>query len=234
MRSINPFVTPMSILKCIAVSVVLLASSLVSADVASAPTTRAELAARRARAVEWLHDYRDKGVFPTDEVGMPWSVFMDKHGVLCPMAQMIRNSGHDDLVTAVYLKANDLRLADIDQGPLYDWMLHSGLTIGEIAMVQGAMTFTEREMLRAGGDPVLAHEQVLHKLDRAEAVLRANTRTSLNEASIALRQPYVATGDVVPKAVLAAAMERRYGFKAKIARSPRPAGARIPTISARN
>ena len=37
---------------------------------------------------------------------------------------------------------NEVRLADVQEGPLWDWMIGSGLTHDEIAMVQGAMEWS--------------------------------------------------------------------------------------------
>lgn len=100
--------------------------------------TTVELAARRAQMIGWLHDYRERGVFPVDGIGRPQSMFMDANGNRCPMAELIHKSGRDDLVAAVVKENNAVRLADVHEGPLYDWMLSSGLTMTEIAMVQGA------------------------------------------------------------------------------------------------
>src|SRR5260221_2136150 len=83
--------------------------------------TTVELAARRAQMIGWLHDYRERGVFPLDAAGRPTSVFMDANGNRCPMAELIHKSGRDDLVAAVVAENNAGRLADVHQGPLDDW-----------------------------------------------------------------------------------------------------------------
>jgi hypothetical protein len=164
----------------------------------------ADLAAHRAQAIARLHDYREAGAFPSGDSGRPLSVFRDRNGVRCPMAELIHASGRDDLVDAVVAANNTLRLADVHAGPLYDWMLHSGLTLDEIAMVQGAMRDDELEnfafasprlALRASQ---IAHARVVGRLEMAEAALRAATPHVL--ASIAERAatPHVATGPVVP------------------------------------
>ena len=57
-----------------------------------------ELTARRAQMIEWLREYYERGVYPTDAEGKPISVFQDAHGVRCPMAELIYRSGHADLV----------------------------------------------------------------------------------------------------------------------------------------
>lgn len=107
-----------------------------------APSTP-DLAARRAQMLAWLDDYVGAGLFPQDAQGHPLSVFRDARGVRCPMAELIYRSGHGDLVDAVARTHNDLRLADVHEGPLYAWINQSGLTQEEIAMIQGAMTVEE-------------------------------------------------------------------------------------------
>jgi hypothetical protein len=140
------------------------------------PASITELAGRRAQMLQWLHEYTEAGVYPTDERGMPMSVFRDARGVLCPMAALIARSGHADLVDAVARTNNRLRLADVHDGPLYDWMLSSGLTRDEIIMVQGAM-LPEEQMTRE-----LSYAPAL-----AQAGARGEVRGRLQTAEIALR-----------------------------------------------
>jgi len=180
-----------------------------------APTTAAaELAGRRAQIISWLHDYRVAGVYPTDAAGQPLSVFVDARGVRCPMAELIHKSGRDDLVAAVQREHNAVRLADVHDGPLHDWMLASGLTQEEIALVQGAMNIDFN--LERRGEPSfqLAVEtaEVRGKLEMAEAALNAATGTSLLTAvrRLPARDPVVLAatpiaGPVVPKTALPSA-----------------------------
>lgn len=117
----------------------------------------AELAARRAQLIGWLHDYYEAGQFPTDEAGQPQSVFVDAKGVRCPMAELIWRSGHHDLVEAVAREHNAVRLAEVTEGPLHDWMVGSGLTPEEISLVQGAMDLDMTWMRTETGDVILAN-----------------------------------------------------------------------------
>ena len=172
----------------------------------SSETSSSELAARRARLIGWLHDYRVAGVFPSDGT-RPISVFVDDRGVRCPMAEMIHLSGRDDLVEAVHRENNTLRLASVHTGPLYDWILGSGLTQEEVALVQGALTIDEeRWMRRAENAQQLAIAKVSGKLEMVEAALRSATPTSL--ALAAKRLP------AVPVAVLAKSPINRGGVLA--------------------
>jgi hypothetical protein len=164
----------------------------------------AELAARRAHAIQTLHAYREAGIYPTDDGGMPLSVFRDAKGVRCPMAELIHDSGRDDLVDAVAVTANDVRLADVHTGPLYDWMLHSGLTLDEIAMVQGAMTVEEMQQMRESQQVHLAaaRAEVRGRLASIETALQNGTGHALAVAAVKADAPHVAAGPVVPKTAI--------------------------------
>lgn len=152
------------------------------AEAAASPAAF-ELAARRAQMLSWLHDYREAGVFPTDALGRPASVFVDERGVRCPMAELVHKSGRDDLVAAVAREHNAVRLADVHDGPLHDWMLASGLTRDEINLVQGVMEldlgWMEQELRVAGTQILAANAQIRGKLETAEVALRDNTAASL-------------------------------------------------------
>jgi len=131
----------------------LLSLAVVAACAASHPPTTTPnmvdpiLAVHRAQMIQWLREYDAAGRYPTDDRGMPRSVFLDSHGVRCPMAELIHRSGHDDLVAEVVRTNNALRLADVHDGPLYDWMTSSGLTRDEIIMIQGiAQIAGERDL----------------------------------------------------------------------------------------
>ncbi len=179
----------------------------------------AELAGHRAQLIGWLHDYQVAGVYPTDALGMPRSVFVDDKGVRCPMAELIWRSGHRDLVEAVAKENNQVRLVDVEEGPLWDWMVGSGLTVDEIAMVQGAMEWSGNWQYEQT-NTILAESrgQVRGRLEVAERALRDGTARSLEVASAKLpngRVP-VATvsGAVIPESASAS--------KAPVVATPAP------------
>jgi hypothetical protein len=148
----------------------------------SAPNgpTVAALTAQRAEMIDWLREYYERGIYPSDELGRPISVFKDAHGVRCPMAELIYRSGRGDLVDEVAATNNKLRLADITEGPLYDWMATSGLTIEEIAMVQGAMEFDYSQFqVEPNQQPILARGQVRGRIEMAVTALTKDTKQSI-------------------------------------------------------
>lgn len=146
------------------------------------PSPVATLAGNRAQLIGWLHDYRVAGVFPKDAAGHPLSVFVDANGVRCPMAELVFRSGRADLVEAVHQENNTVRLADVHSGALFDWMLASGLTQEEIAMVQGAMNIDDGNrffIVDESQQLAVEQAQVRGKLEMAEAALRQATSASL-------------------------------------------------------
>src|SRR5262249_42523664 len=102
----------------------------------------------------------------------------------CPMAELIHKSGRDDLVEAVKKEANAVRLADVHEGPLYDWMLGSGLTQEEIALVQGAanIDFQWMQEQPMSLQLVEAKAEVRGKLETAEMALRQDTGHGIETA----------------------------------------------------
>lgn len=167
-----------------------------------------ELAARRAQMIGWLKEYREAGQYPTDVSGRVASVFVGENGVRCPMAELLHKSGRDDLVAAVAKDNNTVRLADVHDGPLYDWMLSSGLTMDEINLVQGIANIDYGWMNNDNvlpiqelgpNDVILAGKaQVRGKIESVELALRDNTGTSL--AIAAKRIPAERTIDGLAKA----------------------------------
>jgi hypothetical protein len=106
-----------------------------------APAMRARLrrvlALRRAKNLAAFRAYAKRGVYPHNFVtDGPLNVWIDPEGHMCAAATMIFRSGAKTLVRAIGRDANYIRLADVTDGPLLDWMLTSGLTQTEVATIQ--------------------------------------------------------------------------------------------------
>ena len=143
--------------------------------------------------IQWLAEYEDAGVFPTDDAGMPASVFRDARGVRCPMAELIYRSGHAELVDAVARAHNSLRLADVHDGPLLEWMETSGLSRGEIAMVQGALTMDQMRLFRG-------YSQQEVRTAAAIGEVRGRIETAVTALGLAKAPPVVVKPDAVATA----------------------------------
>lgn len=125
------------------------------------PDARVALAKQRSLQLARLRAYREAGQFTTDQAGRPASVFRDHAGRLCPMAYLIAASGRMDLVDKVARENNTLQLADVTEGPLWDWMLTSGLTREEIIRIQGIMRAGfDFELPRERGPTIMARRRL--------------------------------------------------------------------------
>jgi hypothetical protein len=143
-------------------------------------SSRDELAHRRTQQIQRLHDYRVAAVFPTDSSGNLISVFRDQRGRPCPMAALIEQSGDRALVDRVVVENNGLRLVNVHDGPLMDWMVSSGLTQQEVELIQGVFEVSFRE------DRMTARRRVIRLLEEIERRLGAETSRSLSLAAARL------------------------------------------------
>jgi hypothetical protein len=98
---------------------------------------RKVLASRRAKNVAAFRAYARRGVFPHNYVTSgALNVWTDEDGHLCAAATMIFRSGARSLVREVARTDNYVKLGDVTEGPLMDWILTSGLTQAEVAAIQ--------------------------------------------------------------------------------------------------
>ena len=98
---------------------------------------RAQLAAARAANLAAFRAYVKAGTFPSNTYKPgELNVWRDRDGHLCAAATIIDASGQHALVRRIADDDNFIRLGDVTDGPLMDWMLTSGLTQDEIAAIQ--------------------------------------------------------------------------------------------------
>ena len=103
----------------------------------SRDAVRTKLAAQRAANIARFHAYRTAGVYPSN-IYTPGAlnVWRDDDGHLCAAATIIDASGAHDLVQETSVANNFIRLADVTEGPLMDWIITSGLTQAELVTIQ--------------------------------------------------------------------------------------------------
>ncbi len=101
---------------------------------------RAELKQRRDASVARFLAYREAKVYPINSYtpGLQ-HVWIDELGHLCAAATVISADWGFDVTAAVAIEDNFVRLADVTDGPLAEWMLTSGLTHHEIVAIQEPM-----------------------------------------------------------------------------------------------
>lgn len=98
---------------------------------------RAKLAANRTANLNRFRAYQTQGVFPSNTyTGDKLNVWLDEEGHFCAAATIIRMSGGVELTDKVAEQNNFIKLGDVKQGPVMDWILTSGFTQSEIASIQ--------------------------------------------------------------------------------------------------
>ena len=138
---------------------------------------RSELAASRAHNLARLEAYAQAGAFPKNQVqeGL-LNVFRDDEGHLCAVANLIQIDGHTSLISATAANNNFIVLADVTDGPLLEWILASGFTQEEIAMIQVPYMGEFQ-----GPEPVIDEQQLAvvraREIDRVRSALLNVHRT---------------------------------------------------------
>jgi hypothetical protein len=87
-----------------------------------------------------LKAYRDRGLFPLHEGQAATSapIFVDKHDTACAVGHLMRVAGWKHEVASIQLANNLVYVTDIESGPVAGWVLTSGLTVEEAALIQPA------------------------------------------------------------------------------------------------
>ncbi|MCC6998601.1 MAG: hypothetical protein IT370_28580 [Deltaproteobacteria bacterium] len=114
---------------------------------------RNQLATQRKIQIARLRAYAEARHFPRNTYR--WgkvNVLIDEDGTICAAANLMAKAGQMSLVRKTAKQNNFLRFADVRSGALMTWMLKSGLTQEEIAVIQepyvldqGEPGFDERE-----------------------------------------------------------------------------------------
>lgn len=129
---------------------------------------RAMLAERRRAHLAELRRYVREGEFPVNgyQEGM-LNVFMDGEGHLCAVANLMAFDGRIELVRATASATNFVVLRDVHDGPLHDWILSSGFTQEEIALIQEPYAFA---------DQLTSQQELRIRLEQEKARLRGVLR----------------------------------------------------------
>lgn len=96
------------------------------------------LAAKRQQQMNRIRDYMNRGRFPLNEGHCPdvTPVFVDRHGTHCAVAHLMRSDGLDTEVARIVKADNLVRVSNVKDGGMFDWIRTSGLTQEEVAMAQ--------------------------------------------------------------------------------------------------
>jgi hypothetical protein len=95
------------------------------------------VAAFRAYVVAGVYPHNDlRDTLPVEDLPLELNIWIDGEGHRCAAAQMIWASGAHSLVEQQAAADNYIRLANVTDGPLMDWILTSGLTQDEVVLIQ--------------------------------------------------------------------------------------------------
>jgi len=176
---------------------------------------RDALALRRAQHLAQLLIYANAGAFPINRVSLgPLNVFTDEDGHVCAAANLIRLDGHGALVKKTSETNNYIVLADVERGPLMDWMLTSGFTQEEIAQIQEPYMPADGDgPSLVGPEPKFATPPLSAAAERArvQGVLRGvhQTLKANSEKSLYLVTQRLAANPKLAKTFLASATPSR-------------------------
>lgn len=158
---------------------------------------RAKLVANRNHNLAAFRAYEKAGVFPSNVyLQSELNVWRDEDFHFCAAATIIRASGKIGLVDAVAEQNNFIELADVQQGPLMDWILTSGFTQEELVLVQRPFRPVTKPVTMPAVAPDLktAETARLKKLyKQIEAKLVANRKRSIETAlDVLMKNPAAA------------------------------------------
>jgi hypothetical protein len=139
---------------------------------------REKLGAQRERMIRRLHAYWTAGDFVQnpDPGGGPGHFILDARGKPCPLASIIERSGRGDLVEEAARKNNNVKVVDLRDGPILEWILQSGLTQEECVLIQRP-SLSGEDISRAKREE--QRKRLREDLARVERTLRESTENSL-------------------------------------------------------
>src|SRR5947207_9566104 len=99
---------------------------------------RQRLLAARLVQMQRLAAYRDRGTFPLNEgqSAHPAPIFVDRHGTACAVGHLMRCAGWTIDVDSIARSNNLLYVPDATHSAVAAWVLTSGLTLEEAALIQ--------------------------------------------------------------------------------------------------
>ena len=153
---------------------------------------REALRGARRTNVERIEQYRRRAAFPEynprDPTGLPRvahrlftprPVFIDERGTSCAVAYLMQQSGWVEEAAEIARSNVNVKVEDVDRGPLFEWVLRSGFTHDEVAVIQ-----PEYDMLRheAKLARIRERQRLMHHFAQVERQLATNTEIALDIA----------------------------------------------------
>ena len=96
------------------------------------------LRVNRTLQIERLRQYARRSLFPINEhhSSGPIPIFVDRHDTACAVGHLMRQSGWNEAVDEIARHNKHVYVLDVHDGPLVQWVLQSGLTEEEAALIQ--------------------------------------------------------------------------------------------------
>jgi hypothetical protein len=106
-----------------------------------------QLERRRKIQIGRVQEYAKAGIFPInhDFEGERVPYFVDEYGQACAVAYLMTRDGLHEEVAWIAADNNQVRVMDVKDGALVDWVLGSGLTQEEAALIQPSYDWREPE-----------------------------------------------------------------------------------------
>lgn len=162
--------------------------------VVGAAEVHARLAAERAKRLADLEAYTQAGVFPTNRLSRDAApVFRGDNGAYCAVGHLMIKDGQQALVDLIVDTNNLIRLSDHPESEASQWILGSGLTYEECALIQPSYHWRGRPGLPPHDEidlpdprPDIVGRELTQ--ERLRAVLRKLQQDTHQSLQVALRR----------------------------------------------
>lgn len=153
------------------------------------PPTDPRLASERARNLDALHTYWQRGNYPQNTVvpGARNPIFIDERGVACAAGALIIASGHEALARRISQTMNEKFLDEMHDAELAAWVAKSGLSLGELRLIQPSYAYLHE---RAFSDDLF---EAVNLLDLEKFMALTKSPVSRDRLDLALRVAIFAT-----------------------------------------
>lgn len=149
------------------------------------------LVRKRQIQLTLLEQYVEAGEFPPNQDFPKRSVpyFVGAEGRACAVAHLMLREGLKDEVEDVRSSNNHVRIADVKSGYVFEWMLYSGLTHEECALIQPSYPPYDEDVAR---------ERIREHLRKVLNILRQSTIQSLSVVLQRLLSRFGEQGSITP------------------------------------
>jgi hypothetical protein len=154
------------------------------------------LAGARLFEITRLREYRVAGRFPRNHrIFNQTPIFIDERNTPCAVGYLMQRSGHEALTLEIAKANNHVYIEKIKDGAALEWILLSGLTQEECAMIQPSY----KPWPAPDPDPVRnEREQLRHHFARVEERLLSTTAASLKDC-VARLEPLIKKGATIDR-----------------------------------